>query len=76
MMCQTCIHRMEIPGNCHISCGNFKANPERKNWPGCGLWPINFDENIIVSCHGFSNDPKDKTTQNNPLLDLARLLAR
>lgn len=52
-LCAGCIFRERMPGNEHITClarlepGKF---PETRRWPGCGVWPLNFDEDIVVSC--------------------------
>lgn len=74
--CNECVHQIPIPGNCHIGCANHDARPRLMRWPGCGTWPLNFDQNIIKSCDGFSDDPKDKIDRKpNPLLDLLRLLS-
>lgn len=75
--CGKCVHIVPIPGNCHIGCANPKAQPVRRTWPGCGVWPLNFDQVTVQSCTGYSENPADKIDRpSNPLLELARLLAR
>lgn len=71
--CLKCVHRVDIPGNCHVGCVNIAAKPKRKTWPGCGMWPINFDSNTIVECGGFSTNPADKP---DPILDFLRIFTR
>lgn len=74
--CQTCVHRINIPGNCHIGCNNSEANPARKVWRGCGLYPLCFDEGTIVNCAGFSDKQEDKLPENkDPFIELLRLFS-
>lgn len=73
--CYECVHKVNIPGDCHIGCNNPDAAPERKVWPGCGMFPINFDANTVFGCEKASKDPKDKLPeQDDPWIKLARLL--
>ncbi len=72
--CGKCIHRRSIPGDCHISCANAAAKPKRLTWPGCGLYPINFDSNTIQSCDGYSEDMKDYIEGHDPISQILRLL--
>ena len=30
--------------------------PKAKYWPGCGSWPANYDENIILDCAGYEKE--------------------
>ena len=54
--CYECIHRRELPGDCHSSCANHEAHVEghshgrRMGW---FVWPYNFDPTLLVSCDGF-----------------------
>lgn len=74
-MCHDCVHRITIPGNCHIGCNNPAAKSVRKKWPGCGVWPLSFDPNIVVECQGYSNNPQDKKPVNeDPLIGFLRIL--
>jgi hypothetical protein len=74
--CNGCVHAVEIPGNCHIGCNNPKAQPERRTWPGCGMWPLNYDPSTVESCDGYSRDKADRIERKeDPLVELARILA-
>lgn len=71
-----CVHVVGIPGNCHIGCGNPAAVPARKTWPGCGIFPLNFDANTVTECAGYSENPADKrATGDSPALAMLRILA-
>lgn len=73
--CGKCVHQIPIPGNCHIGCANKTATPTQRRWPGCGVWPLNFDSNTVQSCDGYSEDPKDRIERKeNPMEELLRLL--
>lgn len=75
--CGKCVHIITIPGNCHIGCANINAKPALRRWPGCGIWPLNFDAATVESCNGYSDNPNDKIThKENPLMELARLIVR
>lgn len=77
--CHECVHRLSIPGDANSRCNNHKAKVEgnqmgiRNNW---FLWPINFDPVWLISCDGFSNNPKDKKPlmKTDPLLELFLML--
>ncbi len=74
--CNDCVHKIPIVGNCHIGCNNLKALPFVIYWHGCGQYPLCFDEGIVKKCDEYSNNTKDKIERkNNPLEELARLLA-
>lgn len=79
--CGTCVFRERIPGNAHIACvapiESGKA-PVLKRWHGCGVWPMNFDENIVESCPYASENPEDraKARKRTPMEELASLLMR
>ena len=74
--CYACVHKIEIPGNCHIGCGNPDAKPKRQRWPGSGWYPMKYDPNTVMDCGGFSDKPEDRKEQaKNPMLDLLRLLS-
>jgi hypothetical protein len=75
-MCYDCVHKINIPGNCHIGCNNLNARPKVRTWPECGLWPLNYDPATVVSCEGYSNNPQDKKPVNDdPLIEFLRILA-
>lgn len=77
--CYNCVHRLSIPGDAHSRCNNHSAKVEgnahgiRSGW---FRWPLNFDPVWLVSCDGFSNDPKDKKElqKSDPLTELLSLL--
>jgi hypothetical protein len=78
--CYTCVHRKDIPGDSHSRCQNLKAKVTgnihgiKNNW---FFWPFNFDPIWLMSCNGFSDNPKDKLPDvNDPLADLLSLLRR
>lgn len=60
--CYKCIHRRNVPGDCHISCANTTANVTghptgiARGW---FVWPFNFDPTWLINCDGFT--PKDET---------------
>ena len=78
--CYKCVHKRDIPGDCHIRCNNVKANVIgdehgiRNYW---FLFPYNFDPIWLFSCDGFSDDPKKniKGGDNDPLVNLLSILA-
>lgn len=75
MPCWKCVHQIEISGNCHIGCNNSSPKVELKTWPRCGVFPFNFDANIVRHCPNESNDPKNKKPlDDDPLMQLCRLL--
>lgn len=74
MSCQNCCNRIQIPGNCHIGCNNPSIDIKLKHWHGCGIFPISFDENIVVECSKENIPNKNNTA--NPSLELMRLLMR
>lgn len=78
--CYKCVHRRVIPGNCHIRCNNMATahvtgneHGIRKGW---FLWPLNFDPTWLLTCDGFSDDPKDNLPDVKlpPLLELLGML--
>lgn len=55
--CYACIHRRNVPGDCHSRCVNLAANVKGnahgiKN--GWFFWPFNFDPTWLQSCDGFT----------------------
>lgn len=62
--CATCVHMVPIPGDAHIACNNPTASPKRRSWPGCGVFPLNYDPLIVTECGGHSADPKDGLPDN------------
>lgn len=73
--CYTCVHRLPVPGDCHSRCNNHDAHVEGvphgivKGW---FKWPVNYDPVWLVSCDGYSADPKDRMPrrETDPLLEL------
>jgi hypothetical protein len=57
--CYNCIHRRNVPGDCHSSCNNKYAKVSaaehgvKKGW---FAWPFNFDPVWLITCDGF--EPK------------------
>lgn len=73
--CFQCVQRIEIPGNCHIACGNWLAQPTLRTWRGCGLWPLAFDAAIVGACPGWTDNPAERIPlPESPELNLLRLL--
>ena len=64
--CWTCRHRRDIPGNCHIGCGN--PDPEMIGDQqgidgGWFFYPVNFDPTWkLKECRHYS--PVDKPVDN------------
>ena len=79
--CYKCVHRRAIPGDAHSRCNNVKAKVEgnrhgiRSGW---FRWPFNFDPVWLISCDGFSDNPKDKLPEYkaDPLIELLSMLGR
>jgi hypothetical protein len=77
--CYKCVHRLDVPGDAHSRCNNHvakvKGNPIgiRRGW---FMWPLNFDPSWLVSCDGFSDNPKDKKpmVKLDPLAELMAIL--
>jgi len=75
-MCTKCVHRIDVPGDCHIGCNN-PSTVTLRQWRSCGRWPLLFDEGIVVECAGQSSNPKDrKAGADDPFMTIARLLIR
>lgn len=80
VLCDGCVHRVELPGDCHIGCSNWLAAPDLREWNGCGLWPVAFDPAIVRQCPGRSEDEQDCYLSlpvqpgDVPVLDLVRAL--
>ena len=77
--CYKCVHRGEIPGNCHSRCNNIEAKVsghETGIKSGWFMWPLNYDPVWLQSCDGFSDNPEDKKPKAkfDPLLELLSLL--
>jgi hypothetical protein len=77
--CYKCVHCQGNAGTCHKRCNNIAAKVTghehgiRKGW---FMWPLNFDPTWLISCDGFSDDPKDvkPTVRHDPLLELMAIL--
>lgn len=78
--CHKCVHRRAIPGNCHISCNNVKANisgDRHGRAMGWFTWPFNFDPVWLISCDGFSDKPEDNLkseASDDPMFSLLTML--
>jgi hypothetical protein len=74
--CYNCIHRCNVPGDTHSQCNNKNAKvtaSEHGVRNGWFMWPLNFDPNWLVTCDGFSADPKDRLPPMN-FVDLIEVL--
>jgi len=63
--CYECVHRKNLAGNCHIGCGNWKANvigSDHAIQRGWFIWPFDFDPLWLISCTGFEKAPEKQTT--------------
>ena len=77
--CRKCIHKRNIPGDAHIKCNNINAvvkGNEHGKRNGWFLWPMNFDPVWLISCDGFSDNPKDnlKTQKTDPIFEILSML--
>lgn len=77
--CYKCVHRLEIPGDAHSRCNNHKSKVtgnEHGIRQGWFTWPLNFDPTWLISCDGYSDDPKDKKPRQelDPLVELLAML--
>lgn len=60
--CCQCVHVRNLPGNAHKRCNNVTAKVVGDKHGinnGWFLFPFNYDPIWLVSCDGFSDDPKD-----------------
>lgn len=77
--CYKCVHRRNLPGDCHSRCNNLQASVTgnahgiKRGW---FRWPMNFDPIWLESCDGFSSDPKDNKPDQklSPLMELLGML--
>lgn len=57
--CYDCIHRREIPGDCHTRCAHPNVGALAIKGHAYGIkrgwfmWPINFDPVWLQECNGF-----------------------
>lgn len=61
--CYKCIHRRDVPGDCHSSCvnENCKVTCMRYGYnQGWFLFPYNFDPVWLTSCDGFEEKKETK----------------
>lgn len=77
--CYGCVHRRDIPGDCHSRCNNHEAKvvgDAHGIKSGWFMWPVNFDPTWLRSCDGFSDDPKDKKPEGklDSLTELGMML--
>jgi len=72
MECEGCCNRIGVPGNSHIGCKNPSLQVELLCWPGCGIFPISFDENIVKSCD--HKDVPGEAAEDTPLMKLMRIM--
>ena len=63
--CYDCIHRGDLPGDCHVQCLhpgrkalNVEGNPRgiKRGW---FFWPYNFDPVWLQACDGFTAKAAD-----------------
>lgn len=63
-ICYECIHRREIPGDCHSKCAHPRfgqihvtanAHGIKRGWFD---WPDNFDPAWLETCDGFEKEEK------------------
>jgi hypothetical protein len=76
--CCKCVHHKTIPGDAHFSCVNIKATVVGnksgiKN--GWFKWPFNFDPIWLISCDGFSDNPKKKIKFNKEQSSLMTIMS-
>ena len=79
--CYKCVHRRDVPGDCHSRCNKMRAQVKgnehgiRNGW---FIWPLNFDPVWLVSCDGFSDDTADNLpeVQFSPLEQALSLLGK
>jgi hypothetical protein len=77
--CYKCVHRLDIPGDCHSRCNNHGAKVTghkqgvRQGWFN---WPFNFDPVWLTTCDGFSDKPEDRKDRKefSPLAELMGML--
>jgi hypothetical protein len=77
--CYKCVHRLNLPGDCHSRCNNFESNVTAKAHGvrmGWFNWPLNFDPVWLESCDGFSDKPEDRKERQkaDPLLEVLAML--
>lgn len=77
--CSKCVHRRTIPGDCHLRCNAVAAHVtgnEHGIRNGWFRWPLNFDPTWLLTCDGFSDNPKDNLpdAKTNPLLEILAML--
>lgn len=71
--CHKCVHRRPVPFDCHSRCNNTKAHVRGSHHGilnGWFFWPFNFDPVWLLSCTGFSDDPKDNLPDSTKDTDL------
>lgn len=77
-VCAGCAYRKENPGDCHVTCmadlGSTGGAPKLTSWNGCGMFPLNYDEGIVLSCPSRS-ETKDHPRKDDSLLSLMGILA-
>jgi hypothetical protein len=74
-VCCGCVHALEVPGSCHISCNNPTDKTEYIEHPRMGVWPIKYDHLLVKSCSARSEDAKDKLPDKyaDPMMAIARI---
>lgn len=77
--CYECVHRLEIPGNCHSRCNNHAAKVSAVGHGvanGWFRWPLNFDPTWLLTCDGFSSNPTDRMPRKElgPMAELLSML--
>jgi hypothetical protein len=79
MLCDTCVHRMDVPGSAHSCCNNFDAQVTAKAHGvtrGWFKWPFNFDPVWLIDCTGHATDAAQKMPklEGDPLMELLAML--
>lgn len=88
--CHTCIFSHRMAGSAHRQCRAVTAKnaaamammgiaPAKfKSWPGCGMFPINFDTSIVVECDLYKEGERGSESNgddwDNPLLQIAAIM--
>lgn len=77
--CYKCVHRLDVPGDCHSRCNNHAAKVrgnEHGIKHGWFRWPFNFDPVWLEACDGWSDKPEDRKPPQklSPLAELLSML--
>jgi hypothetical protein len=77
--CYKCVHRLDVPGDCHSRCNNHAAKVRgnahgiKRGW---FRWPFNFDPVWLDACDGWSDKSEDRKPEQklSPLVELLSIL--